>query len=121
MLRFGGNCKRAIKDNQLIVNEISLDEKKQAKWVWLINEQSQINYKQMNQLKTTLGAYRDEGGIIKLKGRLEHAENTNSRFPILIPKDSYIGDLIILDAHKYVLHYGMKDTLNELNTGLFTV
>ena len=41
---------------RIIVNEISLDEKKQAKRLWLINEQSQINYKQMNQLKTTLGA-----------------------------------------------------------------
>ena len=28
----------------------------------------------MNQLKIALGAYRDENSIIKLKGRLEHAD-----------------------------------------------
>ena len=71
----------------------------------------------MNQLKITLGAYRDEDSIIKFMGCLEHNDlNINSRFPILIPKDSYIGDLIILDAHKDVLHYGMKDTLNQVRT-----
>ena len=32
----------------------------------------------------------------------------------MIPKDSYIGDLIIMDAHEAVLHNGMKDTLNQV-------
>ena len=117
VLRFIDNCKRVIKKRQLKIGEISIDERMHAKRLWLINEQSQINDKQMNQLKISLGAYRDEDSVIKLKGRLEHADlNMNSKFPILIPKGSYIGDLIIMDAHKEVLHYGMKDTLNQVRT-----
>ena len=40
----------------------------------------------------------------------------NAKTPIVIPKNSFIGDLIILDAHKKVLHQGVKDTLNEVRS-----
>ena len=122
VMRFIDNCRRLIKKMQLKQGEISLDERMHAKRLWLRNEQSQINEKQLNQFKQALGAYRDENDIIKLKGRLEHAGlNVNTKFPVLIPKSSYIGDLIILDAHVEVLHYGMKDTLNQVRSEYWLV
>ena len=94
----------------------------QAKQLRLLNEQSRINHKELNQFKVALGAYRDEDGIIKLKGRLQYADlSLNCKFPILIPKNSYIGDLIIFDAHQEVLHYGMKDTLNQVRSEYWLV
>ena len=96
--------------------DICMEEKLIAKRLWLRNEQSIITKKEMNQFKIALGAYKDvNDGLIKLKGRLENADiSINSKFPIVIPKSSYIGDLIISDAHQDVLHYGMKDTLNHV-------
>ena len=103
--RFSDNCKKAIKGDHLQVGEITVDERARAKQTWLLNEQAQINEKQIKQLKIVLGAYRDKDGIIKLRGRLEHSElSLNCKFPVLIPKDTYLGDLIILDAHTDVLH-----------------
>ena len=91
--RFRANCKRAIIRQQLQTGEIMNEEKMQAKQLWLLNEQSCVNHKELDQFKVALGAYRDEDGIIKLKGRLEYADlSLNCKFPILIPENSYIGD-----------------------------
>ena len=113
--RFVNNCIRAIKKQDLVLGEISLHERNEAKRLWLRNEQAEISDKQFKQLTYTLGAYKDDDGIIKLKGRLENADlKISTKFPILIPKTSFIGDLIIRDAHADVLHYGMKDTLTQV-------
>ena len=70
---------------------------------------------QFNQLKFSLGAYRDDDNIVRLRGRLEYSDLTDeAKFPVVIPNKSFIGDLIINDAHTDVLHYGMKDTLNQV-------
>ena len=70
----------------------------------------------MKQLKFNLGAYVDEDGVIKAKGRLENSDlSTNVKFPIIIPKQSDIGEIIIYDAHSEV-HYGTKSTLNQVNS-----
>ena len=120
--RFIDNCKRAIKSDRLQIGEITNDERMRAKQKWLLNEQAQIKVNQMNQLKIGLGAYYDKDGIIKLRGRLEHSDlSLNCKFPVLIPKSSYLGDLIILDAHTDVLHYGMKDTLTQVRSEYWLV
>ena len=107
---------------QLITGELSQDEKKYAKLLWLRKEQESIDEKHMKQLKYNLGAYRDEDGVIKLKGRLENADiDISAKFPVLIPKNSMIGQLLISDAHTQVLHYGMKDTLTELRSEYWLV
>ena len=102
--------------------EITFNERIEAKRLWLINEQSQIKDNNLKQLEFKLGAYRDKDDVLRLKGRLENADlNESSKFPILIPKESYLGDLIILDAHREVLHYGMKDTLNQVRSEYWLV
>ena len=101
----------------LKLGDITGGEYLHAKNMWIINEQKNIDEKQMNELKVDLGAYKDDVGLIKLKGRLESSDlSLKSKFPIFIPKDSGIGELIILDAHEKVLHYGIKDTLAEVRT-----
>ena len=117
VLRFIDNCKRARKNEQLVLGELSSIERDHAKIMWFRNEQSVISEKYFKQLQYNLGAYVDEDGVIKLKGRLEHSDlNVSAKFPVLIPKQSGIGDLIIHDAHAKVLHYGRKDTLTEVRS-----
>ena len=38
------------------------------------------------------------------------------KYPILLNRDSYLTELIILKCHLFVLHSGVKDTLNELRS-----
>ena len=117
VIRFVMNCKRAINSEDLKIGEISLDEKKHAKLLWLRHEQAYIDDNYLKQLKFNLGAYVDEDGVIKAKGRLENSDlSTNVKFPIIIPKQSDIGEIIIYDAHSEVLDYGTKSTLNQVNS-----
>ena len=55
---------------------------------------------------------RDENGIFKCHGRLEHAE-IEAR-PVLLPRDHIFAALAIKDAHRRVLHLGVSITLAEL-------
>lgn len=114
-LRFVNNLKAVIKKKSLQIGDLSVHEKSIVERMWIINEQSLINSKSMLQFSISLGAFTDKDGVVKLKGRLENSVlDIYSKFPVLIPKESYIGELIILDAHQNVLHKGVKDTLNEV-------
>ena len=122
VLRFINNIKLAIQKKEKSFGEISASERKSAKNLWLKHEQADITNKQFDQLQHALGAFRDEDGVIKLKGRLEYADlPMAAKFPILIPKTSHLGDLIIRDAHIDVLHYGMKDTLTQVRSEYWLV
>ena len=94
------NYKRAINREDLKIGEISLDEKKHAK---LRHEQAYIDDNYLKQLNFNLGAYVDEDGVIKAKGRLE-----NVKFPIIIPKQSDIGKLLFM-MHTEVLQLRYKE------------
>ena len=85
----------------------------------MIEEQRTIDDKKFNQLKVSLGAFKDvsDGGVIKLRGRLEHSDlDGAAKTPIFVPKESSLNDLIVSDAHRKVLHSGMKDTLTEVRS-----
>ena len=70
MLRFVSNCRSAHKNEQLLSGELSRNERDRAKIIWFRNEQSVINDKYFKQLQYNLGAYKDDDGVIKLKGSL---------------------------------------------------
>ena len=59
----------------------------------------------------------DKDGILRMTDRLVNSSlQPDAKFPILLEKDSYLTDLIILDCHKKVKHSKVKDTLNELRS-----
>ena len=52
---------------------------------------------------------------MRVKGRLENSLLPYScKYPILLNRDSYLTELIVLKCHLFVLHSSVKDTLNEL-------
>ena len=97
--------------------DIDLDEIDESLNIWIRYEQKCIlkDERYLNQVKCTLGAYLDDGGILRLKGRLGNSD-IPGKYPILLPSKNRFTELLILDCHKTVLHSGMKDTLNELRT-----
>lgn len=57
----------------------------------------------------------DDDGLLRVRGRAENAEDSYcSRHPILLPKDSHLGKLIIHHAHAKVFHGGVRDTLTQV-------
>ena len=57
----------------------------------------------------------DEHGLIRCRGRLHHAKlANNTKFPILIPKNSYLTTLIVKATHLIVMHGGVRDILTQI-------
>lgn len=49
----------------------------------------------------------DQNQILRVGGRLEHASlSTSRKHPILMPKESHLTNLIVMEAHKQTLHGG---------------
>ena len=61
-----------------------------------------------------LGLYLDDNDLIGCRGRLQYAQLPhNTKFPILIPKESHLSTLIVRATHCIVLHGGVRETLTE--------
>lgn len=63
-----------------------------------------------------LELFQDKYGVIRCKGRLENspmAEET--KFPILLPQQGKLTELIVRKMHRNVLHNGVRETLTELH------
>ncbi|XP_068227415.1 uncharacterized protein [Palaemon carinicauda] len=62
-----------------------------------------------------LNVYPDNEGILRVKSKFSRWKNDkNYRFPVLLPKDSYITKLIVLDLHEKMYHSGCYKVLSEL-------
>ena len=115
--RFISNLMSRRKGEKLRSGATSMEERDGVKQMWLMYDQQSITIERLNQLVVSLGAYKDDNGIIKLKGRLEHSDlPTSAKFPVFIRRDSFLGDLIIHDAHERVKHSGIKDTLCQMRS-----
>lgn len=69
---------------------------------------------------TCLNPFVDEAGILRVGGRLQHAQMTEQmKHPIIIPEKSHFTDLLIADAHEKTLHGGPNLMLNYLRSKYF--
>ena len=53
-----------------------------------------------------------ENNLIRMRTRLEYGEHLpeQTRFPIILPKDSKLTDLIIMNQHEQMAHCGAEQT-----------
>ncbi|XP_064080576.1 uncharacterized protein LOC135197436 [Macrobrachium nipponense] len=60
-----------------------------------------------------LGLFLDENGLLRCTGRLQNADHLpySSKFPLLLPPNSPLTGLIVIQAHENVLHAGVQDTI----------
>ncbi|XP_062531533.1 uncharacterized protein LOC134201190 [Bombyx mori] len=69
-----------------------------------------------------LNPFLDKDGLLRVGGRLKHANiDEEMKHPLIIPHSSYITDLIIDQAHRCTFHAGARMTLcyRDLAEGLF--
>ncbi|XP_058810335.1 uncharacterized protein LOC131675383 [Phymastichus coffea] len=62
-----------------------------------------------------LNPFLDEHGLIRVGGRLKNSNlQFNQKYPILLPSNHHVSDLIIRDAHHRNLHGGVQSTLYRI-------
>ncbi len=122
--------KRCAKDAKVLnprVNEASsIEERKEAEFTIIkMVQQSAFcdvmqSLKYQKEIKSNsklhpLNPFLDEHGILRVGGRLTHAElHPHVRNPAILPKDSQISTLLIKHYHEQVCHQGRGMTMNEL-------
>ncbi len=95
--------------------QISTEEIERAKLLWIIDMQSQLTVrKQFPVWKEQFGLILDEKGVWRCGGRM--AKSTlplTAKNPILLDKEHHLTTLLIIEAHKRVLHNGVRETLAD--------
>ncbi|CAB3251377.1 unnamed protein product [Arctia plantaginis] len=65
----------------------------------------------------SLNLFLDVKGIVRVGGRLEMSKlNYSEKHPILIPKESFLTDLLIADAHQKTMHGGPQLMITYLRS-----
>ena len=103
--------------------EVTEGELKRAEAQWIRSVQKgmklEANYPQ---LVREFGLFEDDVGIVRCKGRIGNAELPHeTRFPALLPKDSYLSTLLIRRSHARVHHTKVSTTLAEIRTQYWIV
>ena len=110
--------------NELVVTEIQEAEKMITKWVQKRSFEEEMNIVRNGKMKHTikkqghlwkLNPFMDENGILRVGGRLCHAEETEEfRFPVIIPRKTIYAKRLIEWHHKRIEHRGKHSTIGEL-------
>ena len=129
VLRFVRRLQRSVRDkgNNVTKNDescyLTSADIVAAEHMWIMQTQrkhfqevfTSIEGKRTNNLQRQLGIYPDDTGILRCKGRIEHANlSEGAKNPILLPKNDQFTKLIIESIHKQQLHSGTSQTLGYI-------
>ena len=95
---------------------LSTDELVDAECKWIEDSQRDLEREGMFEtLKCEFNAFLDQKGLWRCGGRLANADIPYStKYPLLISRHHPMTPLVINDAHRRVLHNGVRDTLTEI-------
>ena len=102
------------------MEEDSLRLYRQAEKLWIKHVQYCEKYPQM---KSSLGLYQDEEGMLRCQGRIGLSSLPNdTRFPILLPRGHHFTKLVVLNCHDQVMHNnGVAETLVQVRSKYWIV
>jgi hypothetical protein len=100
--------KKGLREGELNVHEV-----KEAEMYWIKYLQCKLQtLGKYTQLERQFQIFRDEEDILRAKGRLDYANlDYDRKFPIVLPPDDHVIELMIWDAHETVMHSGVNDTM----------
>ena len=100
-----------------------LSETDQARLYWLRDAQSQLQQDSKFPLwKRQFNLYVDEFQMWRCGGRMSNSDlPLSAQTPILLDKNHPLTSLIVMDAHRRVMHNGVKETLTELRSSYWLV
>ena len=102
--------------------ELSVDELNKAERLWIREAQTGLKVdEKFSQFSNSLGLIEEEG-ILRCRGRLQNSDlEYNAKYPILIPRDHRLTELIVQRCHREVHHGGVRATLSRLRTKFWVV
>jgi hypothetical protein len=119
LLRFVDNLKKRTHSGPLSVTELD-----SALMFWIVDCQSVVYSNELVNLQSKtsnrLSLVRQlrlflAEGIIRCGGRIHNAPlQESAKFPILLPRNHHLTQLIVEDAHRETLHSGQNSTLTHL-------
>ena len=117
VLRFMSNLQAKKLGRTKQVNELSAQEIQGAERIWNISAQHQIRKSNNFHKISTQSGLVEENEIPRCKGRLEQSElDLDAKYPVLLPRDHKLTDLIVIDCHVRAHHNGLKATLAEVRS-----
>lgn len=119
--RYRDNCRLKDRSSHSL-GPLTANDLRKAEVIWIRSFQRRFLPNELSYLLESKGArpalvsqldlFLDKDGIIKCKGRLEHAQIiTSAKHPILIPKACHLTTLIIQYFHERMLHCGPNITV----------
>ena len=110
VLRFINNLQKSLNQEEKVKQRyVTTKEYSKAEPLWLVFIQQDVtkinNYKQ---LKKDLNLQKEEGNIIRCRGRLKNAPmEYDPKYPIILPKNSKFTELVVKHYQKLVFHNGV--------------
>ncbi|XP_068243236.1 uncharacterized protein [Palaemon carinicauda] len=99
---------------------ISFEQKKYFSEVFEYFSQVNVPIKDIPSIVTKFNIFFDEQGLLRVRSKFKKWYlNKDNKFPILLPNDSYLTRLIIMNAHDKLLHSGSYAVLTELRRNYF--
>ena len=85
--------------------------------MWILDDQRFIIGKNNFKVKNSSSLYYNSNKILRVKTRFSRIESFSfdKKFPILLKKDSYFTELIVVNAHAAVFHSAVHNTLNYIH------
>eukprot|EP00794_Sanderia_malayensis_P018426 gene18426-biopygen12365 len=117
VLRFLHNLKQKVRKEEPRSGCLKAEEMIMAEKMWIKDAQKllrrSVDYEKM---RVQLGVIESEG-VLVCKGRLENSDlEIDSRYPIILPKEHRLTELIVLDCHERVHHSKVRATLAEIRS-----
>jgi hypothetical protein len=112
LIRFMRNCQSKNVQSQVdYAVDVQLSDLRDAKVQLIKHEQQTLKLLNFKKFK----CFRDDSGMLRVQGRItDSALSYDTRFPILLPQNSHLTKLIVLDEHKMSCHMGTNHVLYQL-------
>lgn len=131
ILRVTATCLRSIqrfkgRPQSSLITPLSMSDLEAAKLILIKTTQGLFFSEELRVLRKNnflpkssylckLTPYIDSKGVLRVGGRLEHAEiSSEEKHPAILPRNSPLTSLVIADAHEKTLHGGTQLTLSYL-------
>ena len=81
-----------------------------------------LNRDKYPQMKSSLGLYQDDEGMLRCRGRIGLSSLPHdTRFPIVLPRGHHFTKLVILKRHDQVMHNGVAEALAQVRSKYWVV
>ena len=115
--RFVNNLKHKKEKRKLEKGNLAVEEIIGAERIWIQDAQKMLEESaNFEKTRVHLGVI-EKNGLLVCQGRLENSDlDIESKYPIILPKEHKLAQLIVLDCHEKVHHLKVRATLAELRS-----